>query len=139
METRIVEMNEFVVKGFSVKGSFAEIPPLWDRLNEEIAKKGIIAEESFGVTLSMHGGKVDYIAGIKSALAEDFSDAEEVVISAGKFVVAKVQGGVPAIPQTFDALIQRGDLQFRKAYGMERYIHPVGSEGYEIEVWMPVE
>ena len=72
METHIVEVEKFVVKGYGLRGSLTEIPAKWDVLNAEIAKKGVLAEESFGVCVSMEGGEIHYIAGIKSELAADF-------------------------------------------------------------------
>lgn len=139
METRIVEVDEFIVKGYELKGPFSEIPSKWDRLNLEIGKQGISAEESFGVCVSVTGGEIHYIAGIKSNLAGGLPDTEEIVISAGKFIVAKVEGGIPAIQTAFEAIHQMNDIKLRNGYGMERYIHPAGSKGYAIEVWMPIE
>ena len=39
METRIVEVEEFTVKGYGLQGPLSEIPGKWDVLNAEIAKK----------------------------------------------------------------------------------------------------
>ncbi len=139
METRIVEVEEFRVKGYELQGTLSEIPGKWDYLNGEIAKRGVVAEESFGICLSMKGGELHYIAGIKSNLAEGLTDTKEVIIRGGRFIVAKVDGGIPAISTTFDAILKMDDIQLRDGYGMERYIHAEGSTGYEIEVWMPVE
>ena len=139
METRVIEVEEFNVKGYGLKGPLSEIPGKWDVLNMELAEKGIVAEESFGLCLAMKDGEIHYIAGIKSNLAEGLSDTEEGVVPAGKFIVAKVDGGVHAIPKTFNALMKTDDIQLRNCFSFERYIHPEGSEGYEIEVWLPIE
>ena len=138
LDTRIVEVEKFTVKGYELKGPLSEIPGQWDKLNAEIKKQGITAEESFGVCVSVTGKKIHYIAGIKSDLAEDLPNTEEIDIAAGKFIVAKVDGGIPAIPMAFEAIHQMDNIQLRNGYGMERYIHPEGSKGYTIEVWMPI-
>lgn len=139
LDTRIVEVNEFIVKGYAFKGQISEIPSKWDELNTAIEKHNILVEESFGVCISVKSGKTHYIAGIKSNLAEHLPATEEVVISAGKFIVAKVDGGISSIPTAFESIHQMDNIQLRNGYGMERYIHPIGSEGYTIEVWMPIE
>ena len=139
METRIAHVEQFTVKGYEMNGPVAEIPKLWDELNGVIQEKGATPEESFGITLGMGNGEFHYLAGIKSELAEGFTDTEELIIPSGKFIVAKVEGGVEAIPAAFDALLHNPDVQLRHSYGFERYIHPAGSEGYEIEVWVAIE
>ncbi|MFJ7935103.1 GyrI-like domain-containing protein [Sporosarcina sp. NPDC096371] len=139
METRIIEVEAFTVRGYELKGPLSEIPGIWDVLNEEIAKSGIVAEESFGLCLAIQGGEIHYLAGVKSNLAEGFPNTEEAVVPAGKFIVAKVEGGVSEISTAFNALLQMDGIRLRNSYGLERYIHPKGSEGYTIEVWMPVE
>ncbi len=87
----------------------------------------------------MEGEVIHYIAGIKSNLAEGFPDTEEVTIPAGKFIVAKVEDGISGIPATYDAIIQMEDIQLRKCYDFERYVHPEGTVGHNIEIWMPIE
>jgi predicted transcriptional regulator YdeE len=139
METRIVEVEEFKVIGYGLIGPVSEIPGKWDILNAEIAEKNVVVEESFGVCLKMEGETIHYIAGIKSDLAEGFLDTEEVIIPAGKFVVATVEGGIPGIPATYDAIIKMDDIKLRECYDFERYVHPVESTGYVIEIWMPIE
>ena len=139
METRIVEVEEFKVKGYGLQGPLSEIPAKWDRLNAVIAEKGIVAKESFGLCLAMKDGEIHYIAGIKSNLAEGVPDTEEGVVPAGKFIVAKVEGGVHAIPTAFNALMKTDGIQLRNCFSFERYIHPEGSNGYDIEVWVPIE
>ena len=108
-------------------------------MNIAIQEQGILAEESFGVCVSVNGGEIHYIAGIKAKLAEDLLGTEEIVISAGKFIVAKVEGGITAIPTAFEEIHKMDDIRLRNGYGMERYVHPEGTEGYTIEVWMPIE
>lgn len=103
METRIEHVEQFTVKGYGVNGPVTEIPKLWDKLNESIEEKGAKPEESFGITLGMENGFFHYLAGIKSELAEGFTDTKELLIPSGKFIVAKVEGGVEAIPAAFDA------------------------------------
>ncbi|MEK5036724.1 hypothetical protein [Sporosarcina sp. FSL K6-3457] len=49
---------------------------------------------------------------------------------------AKVEGGIPA---TFTALMRIEGIRLRNSFSLERYIHPVGSEGYDTEVWLPIE
>ncbi|HJF33218.1 MAG TPA: GyrI-like domain-containing protein [Sporosarcina psychrophila] len=139
MQTRIVEVEAFKVKGYGLKGPLSEIPGKWDVLNAEIDKQGIVAEESFGLCLAMKAEEIHYIAGIKSHLAEGFPVTEEVVVPAGKFLVAKVEGGVPAIPTAFNTLMKTDGIQLRRCFSFERYIHPKGTSGYEIEVWLPIE
>ena len=139
MDTRIVEVDEFIVKGYELKGPFSEIPSKWDKLNMEIQEQDILAEESFGVCVSVNGEEIHYIAGIKANLAKGLLNTEEIVISAGKFIVAKVEGGITAIPTAFEAIHKMDDIRLRNGYGMERYVHPEGTEGFTIEVWMPIE
>ena len=139
METRIVQVEQFTVKGYEMHGPVTEIPKLWDELNRLIQEKGATPEESFGITLGMGNGNFHYLAGIKSELAEGFTDTEELIIPRGKFIVAKVEGGIEAIPAAFDALLRNPDVTLRHSYGFERYVHPAGSKGYEIEVWVAIE
>lgn len=139
METRTVEVEEFKVKGYGLKGPLSEIPGKWAVLNTEISEKGIVAEESFGLCLAMKDGEIHYIAGIKSILAEGLQNTEEAVVPAGKFIVAKVEGGVHAIPPAFNALMKMDGIQLRNCFSFERYVHPEGSNGYDIEVWLPIE
>ncbi|NYF25833.1 GyrI-like domain-containing protein [Sporosarcina sp. JAI121] len=139
METRIVDVEKFKVKGYALKGPLSEIPGKWDVLNAEIAKQGVVAEESFGLCLSMKDGDIHYIAGIKSHLAEGFPDTEEALVSGGKFMVGKVDGGVSAIRTAFNAIMKTDGIQLRNSFSFERYLHPEGSNGYDIEVWLPIE
>lgn len=139
METRIERREQFTVKGYEMKGAVTEIPKLWDELNGKIAEKGKRPDESFGITLGIENGKFHYLAGIKEELAKDFSDAKELTIPEGKFIVAKVEGDVDAIPAAFDALMRNTDVTLRHSYGFERYIHPEGSKEYETEVWVAIE
>jgi predicted transcriptional regulator YdeE len=137
METRIIEVKEFAVKGYGLKGPLEQIPGKWDVLNSKIAEKGIVAEESFGVCLSMEGRIIHYIAGIKSHFAEELTDTEEIVISAGKYIVAPVEGGIPAIKTTFNKLLELINFRMRDGYAIERYTHPENE--LLIEVWLPID
>lgn len=139
METRIVEMDEMIVSGYGLVGPVAQIPGKWEILNSEIGKKGVVVEESFGVCLSMDGEEIHYIAGIKSDLAAGFPNTEKVTIPAGKFIVAKVEGGIAGIPATYDAIIKMEDIRLRECYDFERYVHPEGTVDDDIEIWMPIE
>lgn len=138
METCIEILEEFKVRGFELKGSASQIPALWDKLYAETPVSGSKAEESFGVTLAIKEGVFHYLAGINAELAEGIPDTQEVLIPSGKFIVAKVEGGVEKIPEAFGRLMQRQDIQLRQSYAFERYIHPVGSVGYETEVWVAI-
>lgn len=139
METRIVEMEETTVKGYGLVGPVSEIPAEWEKLGEEIADKGVVVEESFGVCLKMEGDIIHYIAGVKSNLAEGFPNTQEVVIPSGKFIVATVEGGIPGIPATYDAIIKMDTIKLRDCYDFERYLHLAGAIGDTIEIWMPIE
>ncbi|MCM3744882.1 GyrI-like domain-containing protein [Sporosarcina luteola] len=139
METRIEQVEEFTVRGYEMNGPVADIPKLWDELNRIIKEKGAQPEESFGITLGMGNGKFHYLAGINSELAEGFTDTKELLIPSGKFIVAKVDGGVEAIPAAFNALLRNPDVKRRHSYGFERYIHPISSTGFETEVWVAIE
>lgn len=108
-------------------------------LNSEITARGVLVEESYGICFEMKGDKMHYIAGIKSNLAEDFPNTEEVTIPGGRFIVAKVEGGIPAIATTFNTLMKTPEIQFRNCFCFERYIHPEGLSSDEIEVWMPIK
>lgn len=140
METRIVEVEAFTVKGYALQGPLSDIPGKWEVLNTEMAKQGVVAEESFGLCLSMKGGEIHYIAGIKSQLAEGLPNTtEEAVVPAGRFIVGQVEGGVEGIPAAFNKLMETDGIQLRNSFSFERYIRPEGSDGYEIEVWLPIE
>ena len=139
METRTVEVEEFKVKGYGLKGPLSEIPGKWDVLNTELAEKDIVVEESFGLCLAMIEAEIHYIAGIKSNLAERLQNIEEAVVPAGKFIVAKVEGGISGIQSAFNELMKMDGIQLRNSFSFERYIHAEGSGGYEIEVWLPIE
>jgi DNA-binding transcriptional MerR regulator len=139
METRIVESEGFTVRGYEVKGPVSEIPAEWNRLNKIINEQDIVAEESFGVCLKMENEIIHYIAGLKEELTEGIPETKEVVIPAGKFIVAKVEGGIPGIPATYDYIIQMDDIKLRDCYDFERYVHPVGAKEDIIEIWMPIE
>lgn len=139
METRIEQVEQFTVKGYEMRGPVTEIPKLWDELNGVIQEKGVTSEESFGISLEMDNGIFRYLAGIKSELGEELSEMKELLIPSGKFIVTKVEGGVEEIPAAFNELLHNPDVKFRHSYGFERYIHPAGSDGYEIEVWVAIE
>lgn len=139
METWIEQVEQFAVKGYEMNGAVTEIPKLWDKLNRIIEEKGAKPEESFGITLGMENGGFQYLAGIHSKLAVGFTDTKELLIPSGKFIVAKVEGGVEAIPAAFDELLRNPDVKRRHSYGFERYIHPIGSDGYGTEVWVAIE
>ncbi|WP_342506953.1 GyrI-like domain-containing protein [Sporosarcina sp. FSL K6-2383] len=139
METRIVEMEEMTIKGYGLVGPVSEIPAEWEKLNKEIANNGVVVEESFGVCLKMEGEVIHYIAGVKLELAEGFPNTQEVVIPAGKFIVATVEGGIPGIPATYEAIIKMEDIQLRECYDFERYVYPAGVTEDAIEIWMPIE
>ena len=49
METRFVEVEEFVVKGYGLKGTLGEIPGNLEILNAVIAEQDIVVEESLPV------------------------------------------------------------------------------------------
>ena len=137
METRIIEVEEFVVKGYALKGTLEEIPGKWEILNSVIAEKGVVADESFGVCLSMENGIIHYIAGIESQLAENFPDTEEVIIPGGKYIVAPVEEGIPGIPITFNKIMELPNFKLGYGYAIERYTHPENE--LLIEVWLPIE
>lgn len=139
METKTIEVEAFVVKGLELKGTVAMIPAKWDELNATMADKGIRSDDSFGVCVRMDEHEFHYIAGIHSALAEGLSNTAEVLIPGGKYIVASVKDGVHAIPATFNELMKREEITFRHSYAIEHYIHPEGSVGYEIEVWLPID
>jgi predicted transcriptional regulator YdeE len=139
METRIEYVERFTVKGYEMNWPVTEIPKLWDKLNGIIRENGAAPEESFGITLGMASGNFHYLAGIDAQLADGFIDVKELTIPEGKFIVAKVEGGVEAIPAAFDALMRNPEVKLRHSYGFERYIHPIGSDRYETEVWVAIE
>lgn len=138
METRIVEIEEFKVKGYQLKGPISQIPSKWEKLNAAIIAQGIDVNESFGVCISMEHGKIYYIAGIKSNLAEGLPDSEQVHIAGGRYAIATVEGGIPSIAESFNAIMKMPGIQLRDGYSLERYIHPEGSNIDQIEVWMPI-
>ncbi|MDN4606459.1 GyrI-like domain-containing protein [Sporosarcina highlanderae] len=139
MGTRIKKVEQFTVKGYEVNGPVTQIPKLWDELNRVIQEKGAMPEESFGITLGMGNGNYHYMAGVKSELAEGFTNTKELIIPSGNFIVATVEGGIEAIPAAFNELLRNPDVKLRHSYGFERYVHPSGSKGYEIEVWVAIE
>ena len=122
-----------------MQGPVSDIPAEWDRLIKEINENNVVVEESFGVCLNMENDIIHYIAGLKSELTLGFPDTKEVVIPAGKFVVAKVEGGIPGIPATYDYIIQMEGIQLRDCYDFERYVQQDGAADHIIEIWMPIE
>ncbi|MHC8515264.1 GyrI-like domain-containing protein [Sporosarcina sp. ITBMC105] len=138
MQTRIVESEGFVVRGYEMKGPVADIPAKWAILNGDIHEKGLVVEESFGVCLKMEGDVIQYIVGLKSELAEQLPGKDEVIIPPGRFIVATVEGGIPGIPAAYDYIIQMEGIQLRECYDFERYVHPEGSTEDIIEIWMPI-
>ena len=46
METRIVEVEEFTVKGYGLQGPLSEIPGKWDVLNAELARNEISLQKN---------------------------------------------------------------------------------------------
>lgn len=125
------------MKGCALKGALAEIPGKWEELNAVIAEKKIEAEAFFGVCLSMENGLIHYIAGIDARLAEGLIDTEEVLIPGGKYIVAPVEGGIPAIPTTFNQLLRLDNLRMQEGYAIERYKQ--SADELLIEVLLPVE
>lgn len=141
METRIIHMESFTVKGYKMKGPVSKIPDLWNRLNEELQNYSNVklAEESFGVTLAIEDGDFHYLAGIKKELSITIPEMQEIVIPSGNFIVADVLGGIENIPNVFSELMKKPEVQLRESYGFERYIHPLGAEGYTMEVFVAIE
>lgn len=139
MDTRIVEVEAFSVRGFDRIGPLTMIPELWEDFNSALAENEIHVDESFGVCLRADQDEFHYIAGIQSTISAALPNSKEVPIPKGKYIVGLVKDGVHAIPAAFDVLMQRKDIQFRPSYAMERYVHPKGSKGFEIEVWLPIE
>lgn len=105
------------------------IPAAWERLLPELA-----TDESYGVCLTKEEA---YVAATTDAVSA--VDSRRVELTAGRYLVATVEGGIPAIPATYQALLTLPDLTLRDAVDFERYIH--GQDGADdvIEVWLPVE
>ncbi|WP_438317982.1 GyrI-like domain-containing protein [Sporosarcina sp. FA9] len=139
MDTRIVEVEAFSVRGFDRIGPLTMIPELWENFNSALAENEIHADESFGVCLRAEKDEFHYIAGINSTILAGLANSIEVTIPKGKFIVGLVEDGVHEISASFETLMQRKDIQFRPSYALERYVHPKGSTGFEIEVWLPIE
>lgn len=141
METRIIYMESFTVKGFEMKGPISEIPKLWDRLSEELQKYPNVklADESFGITIAIEDGFIHYLAGIKKEHCIGIPDLQEIVIPNGKFIVADVLDGIESIPYVFSELINKPGIRIRESFGLERYIHALGAEAYTLEVLMAIE
>ncbi|WP_194841485.1 GyrI-like domain-containing protein [Sporosarcina obsidiansis] len=141
METRIVHRESFIVKGYEMKGPVSDIPKLWNRLNEELQKVPTVyrAEESFGITLGIEGEIFHYLAGIKDEFSVAVSDMKEIVIPGGNFIVSEVIEGIGSISDTFSEIMKQPGIQLRRSYCFERYIHPLGAEGYTTEVWVAIE
>ncbi|MGE8078912.1 GyrI-like domain-containing protein [Peribacillus loiseleuriae] len=138
MKTRIETIESFGVIGYKHVGTTAEIPQIWDKLNATLKTDNISVDTFYGVCIDFdREGKLHYLAGIQD-LAEG-SDREKVKIEAGRYIVATVEGGIPGIKPTFQALHERSDIQFRFSPNFEKYIYPVGATEDVIEVWMPIE
>lgn len=137
MKIRYETIEPFTVAGFEHKGLVKDIPQVWDQLNNEYPTLKKPAEQSFGVCLSGDGQQVHYVAAYEEDLWNR-TDMKEVKMEGGRYIVAKVDGGIPNISKTFDAIAQMTELEFRDAPDFERYIHPVGSTEDEIEIWVPI-
>lgn len=137
MDVRFETIEPFTVRGFEHKGLVKDIPQVWVELNDEYTNLKSPAEQSFGVCLTGDGQQVHYVAAYEKDLWQR-TDLKEVEIEGGRYVVAKVDGGIPNIPMTFDFITKIADLEFRDAPDFERYIHPVGSATDEIEIWVPI-
>ncbi|MFC4410906.1 MerR family transcriptional regulator [Chungangia koreensis] len=137
MDIRFETIEPFIVSGFEHKGLVKEIPQVWVDLNNEYSNLKSPAEQSFGVCLSGDGQQVHYVAAYERELWRR-TDLQDVEIEGGRYVVAKVDGGIPNIPTTFDYITKMDDLEFRDAPDFERYIHPIGSTVDEIEIWVPI-
>lgn len=137
MDVRFETIEPFTVAGYEHNGLVTEIPQVWVELNKEYSKLSRPAEQSFGVCLSGDGEQVHYVAAYEQELVQR-TDLTELKIEGGRYIVAKVDGGIPNIPSTFNRIAQMTDIEFRDAPDFELYIHPVGSTVDEIEIWVPV-
>ena len=109
--------------------SLTTIPKVWEKLQPELT-----TDESYGVCLAKEDA---YLAGMtKPVIGED---GRQVELSAGRYLVATVEGGIPDIPATYNQLLALPDVTLRDALDFERYIH--GQDGADdlIEIWLPVQ
>ncbi|TCI52182.1 MerR family transcriptional regulator [Exiguobacterium sp. SH1S21] len=116
-----------VVNGYV--SELTAISVVWEKLNPELT-----TNESYGVCLPKEEA---YLAGMTEPVHG--KGARQVELSAGRYLVATVEGGIPAIPSTYDQLLALPDVTLRDAVDFERYIH--GQEGADdlIEIWLPIQ
>lgn len=105
------------------------IPFVWEKLQPELT-----TDESYGVCLAKEEA---YLAGMTDPVIG--GEGRQVELSAGRYLVATVEGGIPAIPTTYNQLLALPDVMLRDALDFERYIH--GQDGADdlIEIWLPVQ
>ncbi|MCT4783996.1 MULTISPECIES: MerR family transcriptional regulator [Exiguobacterium] len=115
------------VNGYQTE--LTKIPEAWMRLNRELG-----TDESYGVCIAKED---TYVAATTGALSG--KDCRRVELTAGRYIVATVEGGIAAIPSTYNRLLTLPDVMLRDAVDFERYIHGQGGADDLIEVWIPVQ
>lgn len=139
MFARFEEIEGFIVKGFTVQnGTRIDIPVQWNKLEQELDKKNIQPKITYGVCVSMGDEGLHYVAGLESSAVKGIYAPDQVLVSAGRYLVGIVEHGIEDIPASFEALLNVKGIHFRHAPCFEKY-HFYEAENNEIELWLPIQ
>ncbi|MGX9136357.1 GyrI-like domain-containing protein [Rummeliibacillus sp. JY-2-4R] len=140
MFARFEEIEGFIVKGFAVQsGNRVDVPVLWNKLEHELKKMNSRPKTSYGVCVSMNDDGLHYVAGLVTNAVKGMHAPDQVLISAGRYLVGIVEKGIEEIPESFEALLSVKGISFRKAPCFEKYHIHEKIENNEIELWIPIE
>lgn len=139
MFARFEEIEGFIVKGFAVKsGGRADIPAQWDILEQELEKLNLRPKITYGVCVSMGDEGLHYVAGLASNTVKGIHAPDQVLVSAGRYLVGVVEQGIEDIPASFEALLNVKGINFRHAPCFEKYHFYDEAEIHGIELWVPI-
>ncbi|MGG0655269.1 GyrI-like domain-containing protein [Rummeliibacillus pycnus] len=140
MFARFEEIEGFIVKGFSVQnGAWGDIPVQWNKLEQEIDKLNKRPKITYGVCVSMGDEGLHYVAGLVSNAVKGIRVPDQVLVSAGRYLVGIVEHGIEDIPASLEALLNVKGINFRHAPCFEKYLFYDEAENNEIELWVPIE
>ena len=140
MFARFEEIEGFIIKGFAVKnGGRADIPVQWNKLEQELDRMNLRPKITYGVCISMGDEGLHYVAGLVSSAVKGIPAPDQVLVSAGRYLVGVVEHGIEDIPASFEALLNVKGINFRHAPCFEKYHFYDEAENNEIELWVPIE
>ncbi len=140
MFARFEEIDGFIVKGFAVQsGNRVDVPVLWNKLEHELEKMNSRPKISYGVCVSMNDEGLHYVAGLVTNAVKGMHAPDQVLISAGRYLVGIVENGIEEIPQSLEALRSVKGISFRHAPCFEKYHVNEKAENSEVEIWVPIQ